>query len=175
MTAPLLDRIRRNLTDPELTKNFVDGIFYFSDLKPDPERREFIKRCMVEVLLAAANSPSESALAALWEARRRLESVVVVSQPCSRIEILSRVKSDDDSRAPWQIILPSLSGLDEDWIKYALAHELAHGMLKDLEVPTAELDEMVANYTEYRADALVKSWGFTPSLKKKKKKEKKGG
>lgn len=172
MAAPFINKVRRNLTDPELTKDLVDRIFCFSHIEPD--RQKLIKRCMAEVLLRVANSPSDSAVAALWEARRHLESVIVVSQPCSRMEILSRVKSDGEPESPWQIILPSLNGLDEDWIKYVLAHELAHGILKDLEVPTKELGEMVGNYTEYRADALVKSWGFTPPLKKEKKKQKKG-
>ena len=169
MTTPFIHRIKRNLADPELTRSFVDGKFCFSGI--DADHQKLVKKCMVEVLLAAAKSEEDSALIALWEARERLESIIMVVRPCARIEIYVPKEPAQETK-PWQIILPGLTGMDEPWIKYVLAHEWAHGVLKDTQVPTSKLGEAVSRYTEMRADALANSWGFNPSPQKEEKKEK---
>lgn len=171
MTTPLIQRIKRNLTDLELTKSFVEQKFCFSGVAPD--KKKLMKKCMVEVLeAAAAKSEEDSAVVALWEAREQLESIIIVAQPCTRIEIYARKESAPEPK-PWQILLPSLEGMDENWIKFVLAHEFSHGLLKDTQVPTSKLGEAVSQYTEWRADALAGSWGFNPIPEKEEKKEEK--
>jgi len=169
MTTPFIQRVKRNLADPELTKSFVEGKFCFSGIGAD--EKKLVKKCMWEVLMAATESSSDSALIALWDARERLESIIMVARPCARIEIYVPKESAQEAK-PWQIILPALTGMDEPWIKYVLAHEWAHGVMRDAEVPSEKLGEAIGRYTEMRADALALSWGFNPTPEKEEKKEK---
>lgn len=169
MAVPLIDKIRRNFIDPELTESFVDEVFQFAGI--EPEQQERMKKYLVEILLKIAGTASDLALVALWNTQDRLESIIMLGAACSRGETRKQPgSSDKQSDSPIQIILPDLSYHNEVWVKFVMAHELAHCILRDWQVPTEEIDKEVSKLTEQRATLLAVNWGFPPIIPKEEKK-----